>query len=144
MTRVMDLSSYQDTQQVEVLFKNYVPPARDAIHLPKYVLYLLMAALIVVTVLYAIIGHLIRDLIRDLADYLFGEQPEEVQASLWEVREKFSTDWCPETTPELEELARSEIKVLMEGDEQLPAIWVIPDCREQQLYRHDRRVSFSH
>ncbi|XP_072560106.1 small integral membrane protein 24 [Paramormyrops kingsleyae] len=140
----MDVSSYQDSQQVEVLFKNYVPPARDAIHLPKYVLYLLMATFIVGTVLYAIIGHLIRDLIHDLADYLFGEQPEEVEVSLWEARDKFSTDWCPEMTPELEELARTEIQVLMEGDEQFPAIWVIPDPWELKLYQNDRRVSFSH
>lgn len=50
-----------------VFFENYIPPARDAIHLPTYALYLLMAVLILFGVLYAIIGHLIKDLIHDCA-----------------------------------------------------------------------------
>lgn len=50
-----------------VLFESYIPPSRDAIHLPTYVLYLLMAIFIVLGVLYAIIGHLIKDLIHDIA-----------------------------------------------------------------------------
>lgn len=50
-----------------VLFESYVPPSRDAVHLPTYVLYLLMAVFIVLGVLYAIIGHLIKDLIHDCA-----------------------------------------------------------------------------
>lgn len=50
-----------------VLFESYIPPSRDAIHLPTYVLYLLMAIFILLSVLYAIIGHLIKDLIHDCA-----------------------------------------------------------------------------
>lgn len=53
-----------------VIFESYIPPSRDAIHLPTYVLYLLIAVLIVVGVLYAIIGHLIKDLIHDCAGLL--------------------------------------------------------------------------
>lgn len=41
------------------------PPPRDATPLPKAVLYLLMAALVVVAVAYAIVGHLLKDLLND-------------------------------------------------------------------------------
>lgn len=51
----------------EVFFKNYIPPARDAIHLPIHVFYIILASIIIVMTLYAIIGHLIKDLIHDLA-----------------------------------------------------------------------------
>lgn len=54
--------SYSDNDQ---LYKEYKPPPRDAIPLPKAVLYLLMAALVVVAVAYAIVGHLIKDLVHD-------------------------------------------------------------------------------
>lgn len=49
-----------------VLFESYVPPSRDAVHLPTYALYLLIAVFILLGVLYAIIGHLIKDLIHDV------------------------------------------------------------------------------
>lgn len=51
---------------VEPLYKEYRPPPRDLIQLPKSVLYLLMAALVVVAVAYAIVGHLIKDLLLDI------------------------------------------------------------------------------
>ena len=51
---------------VEPLYKEYKPPPRDLIQLPKSVLYLLMAALVVVAVAYAIVGHLIKDLMLDI------------------------------------------------------------------------------
>lgn len=53
-----------------VLYESYIPPSRDAVHLPNYVIYLLIAVFIVVSVLYAIIGHLIKDLIHDFAGLL--------------------------------------------------------------------------
>lgn len=40
-------------------------PERDSIPLPKAVLYLVMAALVVVAVAYAIVGHLLKDLVHD-------------------------------------------------------------------------------
>lgn len=49
---------------------------------------LLMAAILVVAVAYAIVGHLIKDLAHDLADWAFGpkpdqeEGPRELRASL--------------------------------------------------------------
>uniref|UniRef100_A0A3B1J0D8 Si:dkey-61n16.5 n=1 Tax=Astyanax mexicanus TaxID=7994 RepID=A0A3B1J0D8_ASTMX len=48
------------------LYKEYKPVSRDLIPLPKAVLYLLMGALVVVAVAYAIVGHLIKDLANDI------------------------------------------------------------------------------
>lgn len=59
--------SYQYlVQNVEPLYKEYKPPPRDLIQLPKSVLYLLVAALVVIAVAYAIVGHLIKDLMLDI------------------------------------------------------------------------------
>ncbi|XP_077590024.1 uncharacterized protein LOC144208183 [Stigmatopora nigra] len=54
------------------LYKQYKPVAKQLIPLPKAVLYLLMAAMVVVGVAYAIIGHLIKDLVIDIADCMLG------------------------------------------------------------------------
>ncbi|TKS74930.1 hypothetical protein D9C73_009013 [Collichthys lucidus] len=43
----------------DLLYTDYRTPARDSIPLPKAVLYLVMAALVVVAVAYAIVGHLV-------------------------------------------------------------------------------------
>ncbi|XP_069914723.1 small integral membrane protein 44 [Oryctolagus cuniculus] len=59
------------------LYEEYRPPPLDAIRLPRYALYLLMATLLVVAVAYAIVGHLIKDLAHDLADWAFGPKPEQ-------------------------------------------------------------------
>ncbi|XP_053144704.1 small integral membrane protein 44 [Hemicordylus capensis] len=59
------------------LFTDYKPPSLDSIRLPRYVLYLLMAIIIVVVVAYAIVGHLINDLVHDFADWAFGSKIEE-------------------------------------------------------------------
>ncbi|TSQ01593.1 Myomegalin [Bagarius yarrelli] len=124
-------SDLQPPTDDEVFFENYIPPARDAIHMPIHVLYMVLATIIIIMTLYAIIGHLIKDLLHDLADWLFGKQPEEVEINFLEARDKFMVDWCPETTPELEELARAEqIKVVLESSNQTPAIWVISDGSE--------------
>lgn len=55
---------------VEPLYKEYKPPPRDLIQLPRSVIYLLMAALVVVAVAYAIVGHLIKDLMLDITGTL--------------------------------------------------------------------------
>ncbi|KAM5238733.1 small integral membrane protein 44 [Ctenodactylus gundi] len=62
------------------LYEEYRPPPLDAIRLPRYVLYLLMAAFLVVAVAYAIVGHLIKDLAHDLADWAFGPKPDQEDA----------------------------------------------------------------
>ncbi|KAM5191998.1 small integral membrane protein 44 [Mantella aurantiaca] len=63
---------YMEEETEEPLYRDYKPPALDAIQLPKYVLYLLMAALVVIVVAYAIVGHLMKDLLHDFADWAFG------------------------------------------------------------------------
>ncbi|XP_053556083.1 small integral membrane protein 44 [Bombina bombina] len=71
--------SLEENKQ-EPLYRDYKPPSLDAIQLPTYILYLLMAALVVVTVAYAIVGHLMKDLLHDFADWAFGpklDNPEE-------------------------------------------------------------------
>lgn len=57
-------------QNGEPLYREYKPPARDLIQLPKSIIYLLMAALLVVAVAYAIVGHLIKDLMLDITGAL--------------------------------------------------------------------------
>ncbi|KAM7400780.1 hypothetical protein PAMA_005120 [Pampus argenteus] len=124
-----------------VLFESYIPPSRDAIHLPTYMFYLLIAVFIVVGVLYAIIGHLIKDLIHDCADWLFGEQPEEVVVNYCEAKDKFMADWCPETSPELEAMARAEQNKMADKDfMKAPVIWII--SREPPGSRTGPRVVF--
>ncbi|XP_059575904.1 small integral membrane protein 44 [Alligator mississippiensis] len=67
----------QEEEEDGVLYVEYRPPALDTIRLPRYVVYLLMAAAIVVVVAYAIVGHLIKDLVHDFADWAFGPKAEE-------------------------------------------------------------------
>ncbi|KAM7143233.1 small integral membrane protein 44 [Molossus nigricans] len=62
------------------LYEEYRPPPLDSIRLPRYMLYLLLAALLVVAVAYAIVGHLIKDLAHDLADWAFGPKPDQEDA----------------------------------------------------------------
>ncbi|XP_056277548.1 uncharacterized protein LOC130198413 [Pseudoliparis swirei] len=99
-----------------VLFESYIPPSRDAINLPIYVLYLIMAFFVVLGVLYAIIGHLIMDLVHDVADWVFGEQPEEVVVNYCEAKDKFMADWSPEISPELEAMAQAEENEMLDKD----------------------------
>lgn len=56
----------------DLLYTDNRTPARDPIPLPKAVLYLVMAALVVVAVAYAIVGHLVKDLVHDLIEWMFG------------------------------------------------------------------------
>ncbi|KAM6231383.1 small integral membrane protein 44 [Spheniscus humboldti] len=78
-----------------VRYMDYRPPALDSIHLPRYVLYLLMAATLVLMVAYAIVGHLIKDLVHDFADWAFGPKPEEEKAVMAE-RTLPEVEWLEE------------------------------------------------
>lgn len=75
---------YLNSFSLEPMYKQYKPVAKELIPLPKSVLYLLMAALVVVAVAYAIVGHLIKDLANDVADCLIGpaEDPEDKATDL--------------------------------------------------------------
>lgn len=57
--------SYSAAQSDLLYTDDRTPPPRDSMPLPKAVLYLLMAALVVVAVAYAIVGHLVKDVVND-------------------------------------------------------------------------------
>lgn len=67
MAASVDEREAEDWSPAPPMYEEYRPPALDAIRLPRYALYLLMAAILVVAVAYAIVGHLIKDLAHDLA-----------------------------------------------------------------------------
>ena len=46
---------------------DYIPPARDVINLPHNVIYVLVGLPLIIIATYAIVGHLITDLMHDLA-----------------------------------------------------------------------------
>lgn len=56
----------------EPMYRQYRPPVKDLIPLPKGVLYVLMAGMVVVGVAYAIVGHLIKDLAIDITGGFLG------------------------------------------------------------------------
>uniref|UniRef100_W5KS06 Si:ch211-276a17.5 n=1 Tax=Astyanax mexicanus TaxID=7994 RepID=W5KS06_ASTMX len=53
-------------------------PPRDLLQLPRTLLYLMMAFVVVVAVAYAIVGHLIKDLAHDIL-YALGPQEEDLK-----------------------------------------------------------------
>lgn len=58
-----------------------------------------------------------------------------------EAKDKFIADWSPETSPELEAMARAEESRMVDGDFlKTPAIWVISS--EPRLTRTGPRVVF--
>ncbi|XP_047446473.1 small integral membrane protein 44-like [Mugil cephalus] len=64
-------------KEEEAYFVDYIPPARDAITLPRNVVYILVGVVLVIVATYAIVGHLIKDLMHDLADWILGPKPTE-------------------------------------------------------------------
>lgn len=54
-------------KEEEAYFVDYIPPARDALNLPRNVVYVLIGVVLVIVATYAIVGHLIKDLVHDLA-----------------------------------------------------------------------------
>lgn len=49
----------------DLLLSDHRTPAREPTPLPSAVLYLVMAALVVVAVAYAVVGHLVKDVLND-------------------------------------------------------------------------------
>lgn len=64
-TSGMEHVSQYSYSESDLLYTDYRTPARDSMPLPKAVLYLVMAALVVVAVAYAIVGHLVKDVVND-------------------------------------------------------------------------------
>ncbi|KAM4552489.1 uncharacterized protein PAE49_015903 isoform 1-T1 [Odontesthes bonariensis] len=71
------LQLYRRKEEEEAFFVDYIPPARDAITLPRSVVYVLVGVVLIIVATYAIVGHLIKDLMHDLADWIFGPKPVE-------------------------------------------------------------------
>ncbi|XP_077075219.1 uncharacterized protein LOC143726098 [Siphateles boraxobius] len=61
----------------DLQYTDYRTPPRDSIPLPKAVLYLVMAALVVVAVAYAIVGHLVKDLVHECLEWVFGPRSDD-------------------------------------------------------------------
>ncbi|KAF1383946.1 hypothetical protein PFLUV_G00137110 [Perca fluviatilis] len=89
-------------EEEEAYFVDYIPPARDAIHLPRSVVYVLVGVALVLVATYAIVGHLIKDLLHDLADWILGPKPVE--------------DDSEEGRAEIEEERRVSVYSTMEKD----------------------------
>lgn len=67
------LQLYRREDEDEPYFVDYIPPARDAITLPRSVVYVLVGVMLIIVATYAIVGHLINDLMHDLAGNLQQE-----------------------------------------------------------------------
>lgn len=65
--RLLQLFGRREEEEEEAYFVDYIPPARDAINLPRNVIYVLVGLVLVIIATYAIVGHLIKDLMHDLA-----------------------------------------------------------------------------
>lgn len=65
--RLLQLFGRKEEEDEGAYFVDYIPPARDAINLPRNVIYVLVGLVMVVIATYAIVGHLIKDLMHDLA-----------------------------------------------------------------------------
>ncbi|XP_048035142.1 uncharacterized protein LOC125260699 [Megalobrama amblycephala] len=61
----------------DLQYTDYRTPQRESIPLPKAVLYLVMAALVVVAVAYAIVGHLVKDLVHEFLEWVFGPRSDD-------------------------------------------------------------------
>uniref|UniRef100_A0A9J8CHN5 Uncharacterized protein n=1 Tax=Cyprinus carpio carpio TaxID=630221 RepID=A0A9J8CHN5_CYPCA len=68
----------------DLQYTDYKTPPRDSIPLPKAVLYLVMAALVVVAVAYAIVGHLVKDLVHEFVGLIFSS------GHMWRQQRRFA------------------------------------------------------
>ncbi|TNN57828.1 hypothetical protein EYF80_031910 [Liparis tanakae] len=71
------LNSTRYLSTVEPMYRQYRPPVKDLIPLPKALIYALIAAVVVVGVAYAIVGHLIKDLAIDITECVLGPTGDE-------------------------------------------------------------------
>ncbi|KAM3924242.1 uncharacterized protein RB166_007587 [Leptodactylus fuscus] len=77
LTAGLSQSSYQySVSNDNPSYADYKPMEMELIPLPRAVIYLLMAGVVVVAAAYAIVGHLIKDLAHDIADCILGPQKD--------------------------------------------------------------------
>ncbi|XP_074545104.1 uncharacterized protein LOC141804536 [Halichoeres trimaculatus] len=89
--QLLQLSRGEEEEEEEAYFADYIPPARDAITLPRNVIYVLVGVVLVIVATYAIVGHLIKDLMHDLADWILGPKPMEDESE--EGRAEIEEEW---------------------------------------------------
>ncbi|KAK1152566.1 hypothetical protein AOXY_G31260 [Acipenser oxyrinchus oxyrinchus] len=135
----MDKELDPEVEDYKVVFEDYKPPSRDAIYLPNYITYLVIAAAIVITVLYAIIGHLIKDLIHDLTDMLFGPDPEHVKIPIRRNSDRFGEEWMLKSN---DGDGADEARLYFERNKEIPIIRVIYEDMEPRPSRSGPRVMF--
>ncbi|KAG8565344.1 hypothetical protein GDO81_012816 [Engystomops pustulosus] len=77
VSRTQQQASYQySVSNDNPTYADYKPMEMELIPLPRAVIYLLMAGVVVVAAAYAIVGHLIKDLAHDIADCILGPEKE--------------------------------------------------------------------
>ncbi|CAH2273021.1 cis-aconitate decarboxylase-like [Pelobates cultripes] len=81
-------------------YTDYKPVEKELIPIPKAVLYILMAGLVVVAAVYAIVGHLIKDLAHDIADCILGPQAEGKDCSV-DMLKTTNTTFLPVAGPSI-------------------------------------------
>lgn len=90
LRQLLQLSRRKEGEE-EVYFVDYIPPARDAITLPPNVVYVIVGVVVIIVATYAIVGHLIDDLLHDLAGNPRWTHPELMPpCPLWHL-----CLWCP-------------------------------------------------
>ncbi|XP_044055275.1 uncharacterized protein LOC122877588 isoform X1 [Siniperca chuatsi] len=132
------------SSESDLLYTDYRTPARDSIPLPKAVLYLVMAALVVVAVAYAIVGHLVKDVVNEfvgggrsiVAEGDGGEtsEPENdclLPGVLLQPREK--TDMAEHIGATIGEVSLSGVQYDIPLDSDLPQPGNIPSVPQDQL-----------
>ncbi|XP_051265291.1 small integral membrane protein 44-like [Dicentrarchus labrax] len=100
-------------KEEEAYFVDYIPPARDAITLPRNVIYVLVGVVLVIVATYAIVGHLIKDLMHDLADWILGPKPVEEDSE--EGRAETEKEWQLSVSSKLMEKDRLEMEKERDG-----------------------------
>ncbi|KAM9349921.1 uncharacterized protein ABDE67_009638 [Symphorus nematophorus] len=135
-------------REEEAYFVDYIPPARDAITLPRNVVYILVGVVLVIVATYAIVGHLIKDLMHDLADWILGPKPVEDDSE--EGRSEIEERRLSVSSKLMEE---DGLKMEKEKDGLLPGFhWGAPGCHHPSSppplrnaitssYSGDKRIS---
>ncbi|KAK5859877.1 hypothetical protein PBY51_021397 [Eleginops maclovinus] len=114
--KILQVSSRKEE---EAYFVDYIPPARDAITLPRNVVYIVAAVVLVIVATYAIVGHLINDLMHDLADWFLG--PKIVEDNSEEERAETEKEQRLSTCSKL--MGKDRLEMDMEKEGLLPGFY---------------------
>ncbi|XP_046300103.1 small integral membrane protein 44 isoform X2 [Marmota monax] len=138
MPGLADREETKDWSAAPPVYEEYRPPPLDTIRLPRYGLYLLIAAFLVVAVAYAIVGHLIKDLAHDLADWAFGPKSDQEETP----RRERATRVAGEDLEELD-LAWQDEETLEGGGQGVPLESPARDPHHPSIIFRDPQVQSS-